>query len=78
MHIYDGLPHPTTGTPDIDASIYTRPDANNIIFARMKEGKLVGVGSGVVSPDGRTLTVTGSGAGGGGLRGSYLLIYDKQ
>ena len=77
-HIYDGQPHPTTGSPDIDASAYTRLNANTIIFTRMKEGKLAGIGSIVVSPDGRTLTVTGNGVGGGGLQGNYVLVYEKK
>jgi hypothetical protein len=37
MHIYDGQPHPSTGSPDYDATAYTRVDGNTII----KGGKLV-------------------------------------
>jgi hypothetical protein len=58
MHIYDGQPHPTMGSPDYDASAYTRVDANTETVARFKNGKLVAVGSNVVSPDGKALTVT--------------------
>jgi hypothetical protein len=78
LHIYDGQPHPTAGSPDADASAYTRIDANTIILTRMKAGKLAGVGSLVVSPDGRTLTVSGTGASGTGQQGNYVLIMDKQ
>jgi hypothetical protein len=44
MHIYDGMPHPSTGSPSLlavfDASAYTRVDANTIILSRLKAGKL--------------------------------------
>jgi hypothetical protein len=77
-HNYDGQPHATTGSPDTDASAYTRIDANTVIFTRMKAGKLVGIGSIVVTPDGRTLTVSGTGASGGGQQGNYVLVMDKK
>src|SRR5438874_8048171 len=63
MHIYDGQPHPSTGSPDFDASAYTRVDANTIIWGRFKGGKLVAVGTGVVSQDGKTWTTTTTGTG---------------
>jgi hypothetical protein len=40
MHIYDGMPHPSTGLSFWDASAYTRVDANTIILSRFKAGKL--------------------------------------
>jgi hypothetical protein len=52
MHIYDGTPHPSTGSQTIDASAYARVDANTVIFTRLKAGKLVATGTGVVSQDG--------------------------
>lgn len=77
-HIYDGLAHPSTGSPFFDASTYTRIDVNTIIFSRLKEGRLVGIGSLVISPDGRTYTGTGTGASSFGQRGNYVFIFDKQ
>src|SRR5437868_3427120 len=41
IHIYDGQPHPLTGNPNYDARSYTRVDANTLISASMKAGKLV-------------------------------------
>ena len=61
MHVYDGLPHPTTVSPDYDATVITRVDANTLIFNRLKAGRLVATGTFVVSPDGTMLTVTTTG-----------------
>ena len=58
LHIYDGQPHPSTGSPYFDSSTYMRVDANTIIFSRSKDGKLVSVGSAVVAQDGKSFTTT--------------------
>ena len=78
MHIYDGMPHPTTGAPDYDASAYTRVDGNTLIVARFKAGKLVQVGTVVVSQDGKTLTVPSTGTQPNGQLGNTIQVYDKQ
>jgi len=58
LHVYDGQPHPSTGSPYFDSSTYMRVDANTIIFSRSKAGKLVSVGSTVVAQDGKSFTTT--------------------
>jgi len=78
MHIYDGQPHPTMGSPDFDASAYTRVDANTLLFTRLKAGKLVGIGTLVVSQDGKTETGTLTGIEANGRFYSNILVYDKQ
>ena len=78
MHIYDGLPHPTTGSPVYDASAYTRVDGNTLIVARFKAGKLVQVGTLVVSQDGKTLTGPSTGTQANGQPGSTILVYDRR
>jgi hypothetical protein len=78
MHIYDGTPHPTTGSPVYDASAYTRVDANTVIYSRLKAGKLVLIGTLVVSPDGKTLMGPQTGALANGQPGNTILVYDKQ
>jgi hypothetical protein len=77
QHVYDGQPHATTGLPDADASAYTRVDANTVIFARMKGGKLVGVGTLVLSQDFKTITVTNRGANAAGQQVNNVAVYDK-
>jgi hypothetical protein len=78
QHIYDGQPHPTTGLPDADASAYTRVNANTVIFTRLKTGKLVGIGTLVLSQDGRTITVTTRGVSSAGQPLNNIAVYEKQ
>jgi hypothetical protein len=78
MHIYDGQPHPTTGSPAFDASAYTRVDPNTFVFSRLKAGKLVGAGTGVLSQDGKTWTVTQAGTDANGRPLNSIAVYDKQ
>ena len=77
MHIYDGQPHPSTGG-NADASAYTRLDANTLIFTRLKAGKLVAVGTAVLSQDGKTWTVTTTGTNPNGQPASSIALYEKQ
>ena len=78
MHIYDGMPHPTTGSPVYDASAYTRVDGNTLIVARFKAGKLVQIGTLVVSQDSKTLTGPSTGTQANGQLGNTILVYDRQ
>ena len=79
LHIYDGQPHQSTGDSDYDASAYTRVDAGTFIFSRLKAGKLIATGSGAVSQDGKTLTITTTGTGvSGGGASSGVLVLEKQ
>jgi len=79
LHIYDGQPHPTTGSPLYDASAYLRLDGNTVVLSRFKGGKLVQIGTIVVSQDGKSRTNTTSGIiGPNGLAGTTASFYDKQ
>ena len=78
IHIYDGQPHPLTGNPNYDARSYTRVDANTLISASMKAGKLVQVATIVISPDGKTFTTTNTGIQPSGLMGTNIQVYEKQ
>jgi hypothetical protein len=78
MHIDDGMPHPTTGSPLYDASAYTRADGNTWITARFKAGKLVEIGTRVLSQDGKTMTFTATVSQANGQLGNAILVYDKQ
>jgi hypothetical protein len=79
-HVYDGQPHPATGNPDIDATVITQVAANpfSLIASRLKAGKLVQVGTFVISLDGKTLTVTITGINVNGLPVKSIAVYDKQ
>ena len=78
IHIYDGQPHPLTGNPNYDARSYTRVDADTLISASMKAGKLVQVATIVISSDGKTFTTTNTGIQPSGLMGTNIQVYEKQ
>jgi hypothetical protein len=57
-HTYDGMPHPTEGSPDADSTSYTRlEDTINIV--RFKQGKVAEVSQSVIIPN-KTYTNTGA------------------
>ena len=81
--VIDGMPHPQTGVPDnpnaaYDAAATTRVDAYTLIFSFTKAGKLVQVSTLVVSPDGKTTTLTRTGADANGRPVNDLSVWDKQ
>jgi hypothetical protein len=78
MHIYDGQSHPVTGSPDVDARSYTRVDANTLITASTKAGKLVQVTTLVLSQDGRTITTTTRGINAAGQQVNQVAVHEKQ
>ena len=77
-HIYDGQVHPITGNPNVDTRMYTRADANTVISASMKAGKLVQVTTIVLSQDGRTITTSTRGTDARGQQVNSVAVYDKQ
>jgi hypothetical protein len=78
MHVYDGQPHPATGFPDFDATVLTQVDANSLIASRLKAGKLVQVGTFVMSQNGKTVTVSITGINVNGQPVRSISVYDKQ
>jgi hypothetical protein len=76
QHIYDGMPHPTTGSPEYDSSTYTRI-GNTINIVRFRNGKPVIVGQSIVIP-GKTYTVTQEGIDLNGQLYHAVGVYDRQ
>jgi hypothetical protein len=74
-HIYDGKPHSSTGSPDTNATAYTRM-GKSISFVRSQNGKPVFVGQGVV--DGNTLTVITGGITASNQPLYQVYVYDRQ
>jgi hypothetical protein len=75
-HIYDGMPHPTTGSPDFDQTTYTRI-GNTINSVRCRQGKAVEVGQAVIVP-GKTYTLTTEGIDANGQSYRGVGVYDRQ
>jgi hypothetical protein len=76
QHIYDGIPHLSTGNPNYDSTAYTRI-GNTINILRFRQGKVIDVGQGVIVP-GKTLTFTGEGVAANGQPYHYVTVYDRQ
>jgi hypothetical protein len=75
-HIYDGMPHPTTGIPDYDSSTYTRI-GNTINAVRFRNGKAVLVSQSVIVP-GKTYTSTEEGVDVNNRSYHDVLVFDRQ
>jgi hypothetical protein len=76
QHIYDGQPHPTTGSPNYDSTSYTRI-GNTINIVRFRGGKAVEVGQGVIVP-GKTFTVTTEGTNANNQPYHTVGVFDRQ
>jgi hypothetical protein len=76
--IADGKPHPVTGSPLIEAFAATVVDANTLTYSPMKDGKVVATGTFVMSPDGRTYTLTLTGTLRDGQQFNWVMVHDKQ
>jgi len=56
--MFDGKDYPVTGDPDADMRSYNKVDDRTLNFRQKKGGKVMVSGKIVVSPDGKTRTVT--------------------
>jgi hypothetical protein len=75
-HIYDGQPHPTTGSPDFDSTTYTRI-GNTINWVRFRQGKTAEVGQAVIVP-GKTYTLTNEGIDASNQPYHNVSVFDRQ
>jgi hypothetical protein len=75
-HIYDGMPHPSTGTPLFDSSTYVRI-GNTINSVRHKAGKIVNIGQMVIVP-GKSITNTEEGIDQNNQPYHVVVVYDRQ
>ena len=75
---YDGKDYPSTGSPNWDTQSLKRVNANTLEFTRKKTGKVVETGTNVVSADGKTRTITGTGVNAQGQKTNNVSVYDKK
>ena|SRR3984893_16497494 len=74
----DGKDYPVTGDSNSDTRSYKKIDDHTLAFTAKKNGKVTLTGRVVVSPDGKTRTVTVSGTNPQGKKVSSTVVYDKQ
>ena len=75
---FDGKDYPVKGDPLGDSRSYTKVNANTLSFTGKAGGKTIFTGTTVVSPDGKTRTVTSSATDAQGKMYSTTSVYDKQ
>ncbi len=75
---FDGTDAPWVGNPDADTAAPKRVDANTYENVWKKGGKATITAKGVVSADGKTLTLTQTGKNVKGDTVKIVAVYDKQ
>jgi hypothetical protein len=75
---FDGKDYPVSGDPTSDARSYTKIDDRTLGFNIKKGDKTALSGRIVVSSDGKSRTVTTSGADSEGKKVSSTSVYDRQ
>ena len=74
----DGKDFPVTGDPNSDTRSYTKVNERTLTTANKKNGKVRVTGQIVISPDGKTRTVTLNGTTPKGKKFKNVAVYDKQ
>jgi hypothetical protein len=75
---FDGKDYPVSGDPNSDARSYTKVNERTLTTTSKKNGKVTATGQIVVSPDGKSRTVTISGTTPKGKKFKNVAVYDKQ
>lgn len=75
---FDGTETPFEGNPDAETAAPKRIDANTYENIWKKAGKVTVTTKGVVSKDGKTLTITQAGKNAKGETVSTTAVYDRQ
>ena len=75
---FDGKPYPLTGDPTADTRAYTKVNDHTLTLVNGRPGKASTTGRIVVSPDGKTRTLTTHSTSPAGKKISGTAIYEKQ
>jgi hypothetical protein len=75
---FDGKDYPVTGDPISDTRSYTKVDDRTLDLTVKKGGKIIDTVRMVLSPDGRSRTVTVTGTTPKGKKFKNVVVYDKQ
>jgi hypothetical protein len=75
---FDGKDYPVIGDPNQDTRSYTKIDDHTLGFNVKKGGEITVSGRIVVSPDGKSHTVTMAGTDSRGKKFTSNAVYDKQ
>lgn len=75
---FDGKDYPVIGDATSDTRSYKRISSNTLELTNKKDGKVTTSVHAVVSPDGKTRTVTVHGTSAEGKKYTSIAVYDKQ
>jgi hypothetical protein len=75
---FDGKDYPVTGDPSGDTRAYKQVSDHKLELTNKKGGKVTSTGTGVVSPDGKTRTLTVDATDPAGKKMHYTAVFDKQ
>jgi hypothetical protein len=75
---FDGKDYPITGDTANDTRAYRPLNENTMAITQKKAGKVTTSGRVVISPDGKTRTVTANGTNASGNKISIRSVYDKH
>ena len=75
---YDGKDYALTENADVDTIAAKKINANTFESVSKRGGKVVGTGRGVVSKDGKTMTLTSKTTNAQGQETSSVGVYDRQ
>ena len=75
---FDGRSYPLVGDPSADSRTYKQVSPNKLEFSNNKSGKPVVTGTIVISPDGKSRTVTTTAMDASGRKVKDIAVYDKK
>lgn len=75
---FDGMDVPLTGSASADHVSLRRVDAQTVVRTNKRAGKVVQTITRVLSPDGRTLTITSKGANAQGQAVNNVTVYERH
>ena len=75
---FDGKDYPLTGDPSSDSRAYKKVNAHTLDLENKKGGKVTTSGKIVISPDGKSRTLTLTAMAPDGKKVSGTAVYDKQ
>jgi hypothetical protein len=75
---FDGKDYPVTGDPSVDSRSITEVDAHHFKVATKKDGKIAHTGTIVISPNGKTRTLSVHAAGPDGKQVAAVFVYHRQ
>jgi hypothetical protein len=76
--VYDGKDYPVAGNPNLETIAQERVDDYTAKTTTKRNGKITGTSTRVISKDGNTMTITGTGTNEKGIAYNHVLVFHKR